>query len=964
MQHRNWSMVARAMLGAFATLCGATGWAQTAPSYRIEDLGVLSGDSESVALAVNSSGQAVGRSKPTGGFLRAVLWTSTSPTDLATVIGQQTSTANGINDAGHLVLLSGFSAPSSVTGATAHFWNGTALTNLGKLGAGQPSGGAASIANDVNNNDEVVGRAWSSPGSSGNNHPFRWKSGVMTDLAMPPDCTSGEVYDINDNGQMLGIAFGTGTCSNQVAIAWANHTSTGVILEQALATAGITALVRYSGGINDSGVVHAQANISAQFRCVIITASPSVTMTTLDLLGTDTSQSGCIPGRINSFGEAVGYQHNTAPGAVDQAFLYSGGVIYDLNALVDAATRANWQLLEAYDINDAGTIVGKGSIGGQLHAFRAVRVSASGGNLTVEDSIAPYDDHALPFGTVTIGVGTIGTVTVLNGGGAPATIDITDFPDAPFGIADPGDCQLELAAGASCTITVTFDPTTTAAASDSLTLSLEGTPQPVTLSGLGRLPTFTITDSIAPTDDRLLPFGNTVLVGGSGSATVTVRNTDNIAANLALTQDLPSGSPFRFANAAACNLALAPNATCTLTVLFEPVAAGTFNATFALGAGSGSEQTVTVSGSPGLPTSDLGVAQSIDRAVLQPGVDGEDTATITLTVTNHGPDAAEANVADVLPAGLVYVDSTPSQGSYDAASGSWSVGTLAGDATATLALAVRATDTATGCLANVATATVAAPNVDPLGANDSSQLQIGAPDCADVAITFSSIADHLFIDPQDGEPAFSLRHTLTITNHGPSEARQLVVKVPEYTFSTNSTPISIPDQTIDRLGPGESVEVVIFNQDVALARRQDSVATWRATVSATESDPAADNNQMNGGYTIAGFGTDKENSSGGCFIATAAYGSYLEPQVMVLRRFRDQVLLQSAAGRAFVAWYYRTSPPIADWIRDREWARTATRVALTPVVYAVRFPLAAGTLLLLCAGLAWRRRRGGSVDIG
>ena len=75
--------------------------------------------------------------------------------------------------------------------------------------------------------------------------------------------------------------------------------------------------------------------------------------------------------------------------------------------------------------------------------------------------------------------------------------------------------------------------------------------------------------------------------------------------------------------------------------------------------------------------------------------------------------------------------------------------------------------------------------------------------------------------------------------------------------------------------------------------------------------------------------------SGGCFIATAAYGSYLEPQVKMLRAFRDDVLLQHAWGRAFVDFYYTVSPSLADVIADHEWLRAVTRWSLTPMVVAV-----------------------------
>lgn len=96
---------------------------------------------------------------------------------------------------------------------------------------------------------------------------------------------------------------------------------------------------------------------------------------------------------------------------------------------------------------------------------------------------------------------------------------------------------------------------------------------------------------------------------------------------------------------------------------------------------------------------------------------------------------------------------------------------------------------------------------------------------------------------------------------------------------------------------------------------------------------------------------------GGCFIATAAYGSAMAPEVATLRRFRDRHLMTNAPGRAFVAFYYRHSPALADAIAPHDAARATVRAALWPVVFAVKEPLAA-LLLALAAGagrFAWRR---------
>jgi len=97
-----------------------------------------------------------------------------------------------------------------------------------------------------------------------------------------------------------------------------------------------------------------------------------------------------------------------------------------------------------------------------------------------------------------------------------------------------------------------------------------------------------------------------------------------------------------------------------------------------------------------------------------------------------------------------------------------------------------------------------------------------------------------------------------------------------------------------------------------------------------------------------------------CFIATAAYGSYLDPHVDALRHFRDNVLLHSTAGTLFVDCYYRHSPPIAAFISKHNSLRFCTRLALTPLVFAVIYPkktLLMLTLLALIVGILILRRK-------
>lgn len=56
---------------------------------------------------------------------------------------------------------------------------------------------------------------------------------------------------------------------------------------------------------------------------------------------------------------------------------------------------------------------------------------------------------------------------------------------------------------------------------------------------------------------------------------------------------------------------------------------------------------------------------------------------------------------------------------------------------------------------------------------------------------------------------------------------------------------------------------------------------------------------------------------GSCFIATAVYGDYNAPEVLALRRFRDKHLQANVVGRAFIDFYYRLSPPIANWLSKK-----------------------------------------------
>ena len=109
--------------------------------------------------------------------------------------------------------------------------------------------------------------------------------------------------------------------------------------------------------------------------------------------------------------------------------------------------------------------------------------------------------------------------------------------------------------------------------------------------------------------------------------------------------------------------------------------------------------------------------------------------------------------------------------------------------------------------------------------------------------------------------------------------------------------------------------------------------------------PATDLSNL---YLFAGNYEDNDNSNvrspgydtpvstgsggGGCFIATAAYGSLIEPHVKILRDFRDRFLMTNIVGKSFVNLYYKYSPPLAHFIAKHNNLRMIVRMTLFPFV--------------------------------
>jgi len=195
---------------------------------------------------------------------------------------------------------------------------------------------------------------------------------------------------------------------------------------------------------------------------------------------------------------------------------------------------------------------------------------------------------------------------------------------------------------------------------------------------------------------------------------------------------------------------------------------------------------------------------------------------------------------------------------------------------------------------------------------------------------------------------------------------------PQYTLTISSTSggsVASPGEGTFNYTAGTSVSLV------ASPSIGHEFVRWTGNVATIANVNAASTSiTMQGNYTIsAEFGEEEAEAdppgSGWCFIATAAYGTPMAGEIQVLREFRDGYLLTNPPGEAFVALYYRFSPPVARLIEDHPTLKPVVRAGLAPVVamsnIVVNTPPAekaalAAFLLLVSAALAlWAKKRKG-----
>jgi len=176
-----------------------------------------------------------------------------------------------------------------------------------------------------------------------------------------------------------------------------------------------------------------------------------------------------------------------------------------------------------------------------------------------------------------------------------------------------------------------------------------------------------------------------------------------------------------------------------------------------------------------------------------------------------------------------------------------------------------------------------------------------------------------------------LIYTISVTNNGPGDASAVTVTdtLPDGVTLVSTSPACGQNGAtltcaVGTLSAGSTTAITINTTAEKVAALKNF-----ASVRAAELDPDTSNNNAEVKTRI--------NCAKGCFIATAAYGSPLAPQVRHLRTFRDRYLVPYPLGHWFVELYYRYSPPLAEVLRQHDDLRAVVRTGLQPLIAFVKF---------------------------
>ena len=351
--------------------------------------------------------------------------------------------------------------------------------------------------------------------------------------------------------------------------------------------------------------------------------------------------------------------------------------------------------------------------------------------------------------------------------------------------------------------------------------------------------------AIEKTVDNATPY-----VGDNLVFTIVVTNNGpGAATGVVVTDELPNGYTYVSSDAtvgtfdAATNTwtvgSLANSASATLTITARVLAAGDYINYASVDGDEHDPDEDNNEDTPDdpvvpVPVTDLAIVKTVDNATPYVG----DNVVFTIVATNNGPsDATGVAVTDELPSGYTYVSSDATVGTFDAATNTWTVGSLANGASATLT--ITAGVLAAGDYINYAS--VDGDEHDPDEDNNED-----TPDDPVVPVPVTDLAVVKTVDNATPYVGDNVVFTIVATNNGPSDATGVAVtdELPSgYTYVSSDATVGTFDAaantwTVGSLANGASATLTITAEVLAAG---DYINY--ASVDGDEHDPDEDNNE-------------------------------------------------------------------------------------------------------------------------
>ncbi len=332
----NTVMLAASVAMSFC-LTSSSALAQPSVRYEIIELGTLGG-TQSFARDINNQGQITGNARTSDNQLHAYIWENGVMTSLGTLPGHSFSRGYSINETGQIV------GESDNNQSQAFLWSEGTMTNIGNLGLG------TAVAHGNNARGQIVGASSTVNGL----RAFLFDRGRMTGLGTLGG-NSSRAWSINNAGAIVGLARNSSGVSH--AFLWERGTMKD--LGSLAGDAGFSEA--YS--LNAAGAVVGRSAVPEGSQRAFLWSRGTMTN-----LGTVDDLRFSRANEINNRGTIVGTA-SRFEGFSGTAVVWLDGVIHDLNTLVEPT---GFVLTSAEGINDAGEIVGFGTLNGQTRAFLAI----------------------------------------------------------------------------------------------------------------------------------------------------------------------------------------------------------------------------------------------------------------------------------------------------------------------------------------------------------------------------------------------------------------------------------------------------------------------------------------------------------------------------------------------------------------------------------------------------------------